>query len=90
MEKRNQIHKEIEETFVSRMQSLGVKKGTEEYSTARTEFFTGAMAAMHAIVNAEEFKNTDEMDKPQLGGFYMPPIWVFGIMRGDDFEDNPG
>ena len=39
-----------------------------------------------AVVDNGEFKNTEEMPDHLVAGFKMPPKWVFGIMRGDNFE----
>ena len=80
-EKRDKIHTEIEKTFVNRMVSLGIKPKTKAYENARAEFFTGAMAALSAVVESGEFVNSDEMDAGLLGGFQLPPKWIFGIMR---------
>ena len=82
------ILNQIEETFVKRMASGYVHPGSDEYNMARQEFFTGAMAAMSAIMEVGEFKNSEMVSEGALGGLRMPPHWVFGIMRGDDFEHN--
>ena len=86
MEARDKIIKDVEEKFRSRMASGNVKPGSAAYKKARIEFFVGAMAGMNAMKEAGEFKNSEELSEAAVGGLIMPPRWVFGIMRGDDFE----
>ena len=83
---RDVILRQIEETFVKRMTGIYVEPGSDEYNAARQEFFTGAMAGMTAIIQVGEFKNSEMVSEAALAGLRMPPHWVFGIMRGDDFE----
>jgi len=86
MEARNKIVAQVEKAFRNRMSTSNIKPGSAVYKKAKVEFFVGAMAGMHAIAENGEFKNTENLSKQQVAGLYMPPTWVFGIMRGDDFE----
>jgi len=83
----NKIHTAIEKRFKSRMTAQQIKKGSAAYKKARVEFFTGAMAAMYEIVSEGVFTNPEQLDPIVVEGKCMPPKWVFGLMRGDNFED---
>ena len=86
MESRDKIIAAIELSFRNRMASGNVKTGCAAYKKAKTEFFIGAMAGMNAVKEAGEFKNSEELSEQSLAGLIMPPKWVFGIMRNDEFE----
>jgi len=60
------------------MKANEIKKGSDKYIKAQAEFFTGAMAALIAIIQQPTFiKETTDMGKA------MPPMWVFPIMTGE-------
>lgn len=92
----------IEQQFKSRLeasrqQGKSLKPGSVAYRAMQTEFFTGAMAALVAVVNQppdtiEQIFNAAAGSNPEIDSNYqqtlngkaMPPKWVFSIMRGDD------
>lgn len=96
------IYAHIEQQFKSRIaaarqQGDKLKPGSVSYNKKQAEFFTGAMAALVAVVNQspadieavfnEAGGNKVELDpnyQQTLNGKAMPPSWVIGIMRGDD------
>ena len=74
----------IEETFKGRAKAFGLKKGTKAYDKERTAFFTGAMTAMHTILEEGEYANTTEMEESKVKGRTMNPEWVICIMTGQE------
>ncbi len=74
----NEIYTSIEQQFESRMKAHRIGKDSPKYKKAQSEFFTGAMAALVAIIQQPTFiKETTDIGKA------MPPKWVFSIMTND-------
>ena len=71
----------IEETFLRRFDEAnnGPKKGTKAYEKAKIEFFTGAMAALHAVLASPLTETESEQEE---NGFSMPAFWVLALMSG--------
>lgn len=79
------IYNRIEEQFKQRVSSCPSaygKPGSKKYSDQQAEFFTGAMAALIAIVESEQPLDLPA-DMKERHGLAMPPKWVISIMRGD-------
>lgn len=74
------VYKAIEKRWLDRA-AHNFKKGTKAYSTAKIEFFTGAMAALHAVLSQEENIAQDE-----ISGYSMPAFWVLALMSGRDLK----
>lgn len=91
-----QIYTAIEQQFkkrieAARQQGEKLKPGSAAYIKKQAEFFTGAMAALVAVVDMNPAQLNNELTKGEgpeakqrLHGKAMPPSWVFSIMRGDD------
>ncbi len=72
------IYAAVERQFEARIAANNIKKGSAKYLKMQGEFYTGAMAALVAIIEQPTFvKETKDM------GLAMPPKWVFPIMTGD-------
>jgi hypothetical protein len=71
----------IEDTFLRRFDESNQmhKKGTKAYDKAKAEFFSGAMAALHAMLNSPL---TNELTDSEANGLSMPAFWVLPIMSG--------
>jgi hypothetical protein len=81
------IYSRIEEQFKNRAKEWDLKPGSMAYKKHQAHFFSGAMAAMVAVVEfPDDVKQlfTDVPDLKARHGRAMPPKWVFGIMGGDD------
>ena len=75
----------IEETFLARFAETNgaPKKGTKDYESKKAEFFTGAMAALHALLNSPL---TEELEDKEANGLSMPAFWVLPLMSGRDLK----
>jgi len=75
----------IEETFLARFaESTGApRKGTKAYDKQKAEFFTGAMAALHALLNSPL---TEELEDKEANGLSMPAFWVLPLLSGRDLK----
>lgn len=72
------IYAAVERQFESRVAANNIKKGSVKYLKMQAEFYTGAMAALVAIIEQPTFvKETKDMARA------MPPRWVCPIMSGD-------
>lgn len=70
----------IESQWTSRAAAQGLKPGTKTYQRAEVEFFTGAMAAINALLPHAE---------PDHLSPAVPVIWVINAMSGRPIVDAP-
>lgn len=75
----------IEETFLRRFseENGGPKKGTKAYEKQKVEFFTGAMAALHATLASPLTETANEQEE---NGLSMPAFWVLPLLSGRELK----
>ena len=79
------VYDNIEQTFLRRFDEAngGPKKGTKAYEKAKVEFFTGAMAALHALLASPLTETESEQEE---NGLSMPAFWVLALMSGRELK----